>query len=269
MTIPTAYLDHVDASSARRARATYREGLVAPTSGIAPGFTQANMIVLPRDWAFDFLLYAQRNPKPCPVLDVSDPGSPTTLLAPGADLRTDLPLYRIWRDGKLIEETPDATAAWAERDDLVAFLIGCSFTFETPMVEAGIEIRHMTDKSNVPMYLTDRACRPAGRLKGNMVVSMRPIPAARVADAATISGRFPAVHGAPVHIGAPEELGIADLAKPDFGDAVRIEPGEVPVFWACGVTPQAAVMASGVPFAITHAPGYMFITDIPDSAYHA
>ncbi|WP_143150191.1 D-glutamate cyclase family protein, partial [Agrobacterium pusense] len=138
-----------------------------------------------------------------------------------------------------------------------------------PMVEAGIEIRHMTDKSNVPMYLTNRPCRPAGRLKGNMVVSMRPIPASRVADAATISGRFPAVHGSPVHVGAPEEIGITDLAKPDFGDAVRIEPGEVPVFWACGVTPQAAVMASGVPFAITHAPGHMFITDIPDSAYHA
>ncbi|HCV71435.1 MAG TPA: DUF1445 domain-containing protein, partial [Agrobacterium sp.] len=163
MTIPLSFLSHTNADAARTARADYRGGLVAPTSGIAPGFTQANMIVLPRDWAFDFLLYAQRNPKPCPVLDVSDPGSPTTLLAPGADLRTDLPLYRIWRDGKLAEETADATAAWAERDDLVAFLIGCSFTFETPMVEAGIEIRHMTDKSNVPMYLTNRPCRPAGR----------------------------------------------------------------------------------------------------------
>ena len=163
----------------------------------------------------------------------------------------------------------DATEDWAEHPDLVSFLIGCSFTFETPMMEAGIDIRHITDKSNVPMYLTNRACRPAGRLHGNLVVSMRPIQASRVADAATISGRFPAVHGAPVHVGAPEELGIADLGKPEFGDAVRIEPGEVPVFWACGVTPQAAVMASKVPFAITHAPGHMFITDVPDSAYHA
>jgi uncharacterized protein YcsI (UPF0317 family) len=263
------HLRHVDAGPARAARALYRSGTVAPTSGIAPGFTQANMIVLPRDWAFDFLLYAQRNPKACPVLDVSDPGSHATMLAPGADLRRDLPLYRIWRDGKLAEETPDARAAWAEHPDLVSFLIGCSFTFETPMAEAGIEIRHITDGSNVPMYLTDRPCRPAGRLHGNLVVSMRPIPAGRVADAATISGRFPAVHGAPVHVGAPEELGIRDLQRPEFGDAVRIEPGEVPVFWACGVTPQAAVMASGVPFAITHAPGHMFITDIPDSAYHA
>ena len=258
------HLRHVDSTPARLARESYRAGEIAPTSGIAPGFTQANMIVLPRDWAFDFLLYAQRNPKACPVLDVSDPGSHATLLAPGADLRRDVPLYRIWRDGKLAEEVTDATEAWAEHPDLVSFLIGCSFTFETPMVEAGIEIRHITDKSNVPMYLTNRPCRPAGRLHGNMVVSMRPM-----ADAATISGRFPAVHGAPVHVGAPEELGIVDLAKPEFGDPVRIEPGEVPVFWACGVTPQAAVMASGVPFAITHAPGHMFVTDIPDSAYHA
>lgn len=267
--IALEHLRHVDASPARMAREQYRAGSIAPTSGVAPGFTQANMIVLPRDWAFDFLLYAQRNPKACPVLDVSDPGSHATMLAPGADLRTDLPLYRIWRGGKLAEETADARAAWAEHPDLVSFLIGCSFTFETPMLEAGIEIRHITDGSNVPMYLTDRPCRPAGRLHGNLVVSMRPIPASRVADAATISGRFPAVHGAPVHIGAPNEIGIADLDKPEFGDAVRIEPGEVPVFWACGVTPQAAVMASGVPFAITHAPGHMFITDIPDSAYHA
>ena len=262
-------LRHIDATSAQTARERYRAGAIEPTSGVAPGFTQANMIVLPRDWAFDFLLYAQRNPKACPVLDVSDPGSHQTVLAKGADLRRDVPLYRIWRDGKLIEEVTDASDAWAEYPDLVSFLIGCSFTFETPMMDAGIDIRHITDKSNVPMYLTNRACRPAGRLHGNLVVSMRPIPAGRVADAATISGRFPAVHGAPVHVGAPEELGITDLGKPEFGDAVRIEPGEVPVFWACGVTPQAAVMASNVPFAITHAPGHMFITDIPDSAYHA
>lgn len=262
------HLRHVNVEAARTARERYRADTIEPTSGIASGFTQANMIVLPRDWAFDFLLYAQCNPKACPVLDVSDPGSHATLLAPGADLRKDLPLYRIWRDGKLAEETADATVTWGEHPDLVSFLIGCSFTFETPMVEAGIEIGHITDRSNVPMYLTNKACCPAGRLHGNMVVSMRPIRASRVADAATISGRFPAVHGAPVHVGAPQEIGIKDLAKPEFGDPVRIKPGEVPVFWACGVTPQAAAMASGVPFAITHAPGHMF-TDIPDSAYHA
>jgi uncharacterized protein YcsI (UPF0317 family) len=255
-------------AAARAARARYRGGLVAPTAGVAPGMTQANLIVLPRDWAYDFLLYAQRNPKACPVLDVSDPGSHSTILAEGADLRRDVPLYRIWRDGELAAEVPDATEFWAERGDLVSFLIGCSFTFEAALIEAGIEVRHIADNCNVPMYRTSRACRPAGRLHGELVVSMRPIPAARVADAAMISGRFPAVHGSPVHVGDPAQLGIRDLAAPDFGDAVRIEPGEIPVFWACGVTPQAAVMASRPPFAITHSPGYMFITDVPDSAYH-
>lgn len=253
---------------AEAARERYRAGAVEPTAGIAPGITQANMISLPRDWAYDFLLYAQRNPKACPVLDVTDAGSHHTVLAPGADLRTDIPLYRVWRDGTLAEEIPDARAVWAEYPDLVTFLIGCSFTFETPLREAGIDVRHITDGTNVPMYRTNRQCRPAGRLHGEMVVSMRPIPADRVADAATISGRFPSVHGSPVHVGEPGLLGITDLGAPDFGDAVRIEPGEVPVFWACGVTPQAAVMASGVPFAITHSPGHMFITDVPDSSYH-
>ncbi len=246
------------------ARSTFRAGHVAPTAGMAPGFTQCNLIALPRDWAFDFLLFAQRNPRPCPVLDVTEPGKATTLLAPGADLRRDLPLYRIWRDGVMVEETPDASAAWDSQPDLVAFLIGCSFTFETPLQQAGIEVRHITQGCNVPMYLTNRPCRPAGRLQGPMVVSMRPIPADRVAEAAVISGRYPGVHGAPVHVGAPEALGITDLARPDFGDPVEIRPGEVPMFWACGVTPQAALMASRPPFAITHAPGHMFLTDIPD-----
>lgn len=255
-------------AAARAARAAYRGGLVQPTAGVAPGMTQANLIALPRDWAWDFLLYAQRNPKPCPVLDVVEAGGWTTPLAEGADLRSDIPLYRVWRDGRLHEEVRDARALWAGQPDLVSFLIGCSFTFETPLIEAGIDVRHVTDGGNVPMYRTSRACRPAGRLHGELVVSMRPIPAHRVADAVAISGRFPSVHGTPVHVGDPAALGIADLGRPDFGDPVRIEPGEVPVFWACGVTPQAAVMASGVPFAITHAPGHMFITDVPDSAYH-
>jgi uncharacterized protein YcsI (UPF0317 family) len=178
-------------AAARRARESYRGGLVTPTAGIAPGMTQANLIALPREWAYDFLLYAQRNPKACPVLDVSDAGSHATVLAEGADLRTDLPLYRIWRDGKLVEEVSDATQAWAEHDDMVTFLIGCSFTFETALQEAGIEVRHIADGCNVPMYRTHRACRPAGRLQGEMVVSMRPIPAARVAEASAISGRYP------------------------------------------------------------------------------
>ena len=254
--------------AAAAARARHRQGLVSPTAGHAPGLTQCNMICLPRDWAYDFLLFAQRNPQACPVLDVTEPGEWATHLAADADLRTDLPLYRIWRDGQLVEEVSDVRAAWDEHPDLVSFLIGCSFTFEADLLDAGIDVRHISEGRNVPMYRTNRACRPAGRLHGDMVVSMRPIAADRVADAARITSRYPGVHGAPVHVAEPGLLGIADLSRPDFGEAVTIRPGEVPVFWACGVTPQAAVMASGVPFVISHAPGHMFITDVPDSHYH-
>lgn len=259
---------HQTRQSAIAARARYRAGEVAPTAGQAPGLTQANMISLPREWAYDFLLFAQRNPQACPILDVTEPGSYSTVLAEQADLRTDLPLYRVWRDGRLAEEVPDATGFWAQHTDLVTFLIGCSFTFETDLIEAGIDVRHISEGCNVPMFRTNRQCRPAGRLQGEMVVSMRPIPASRVAEAAKITARYPAVHGAPVHVGEPALLGIEDVSQPDFGDAVSIRPGEIPVFWACGVTPQAVVMASRVPFAITHAPGHMFITDVPDSHYH-
>jgi uncharacterized protein YcsI (UPF0317 family) len=247
------------------ARERFRAGTRVPTAGWAPGYAQANMIIVPLGYAYETLLFGQRNPKPCPIIDVTDTGSPHTELAHGADLRTDLPAYRVWRDGELVDEPADITNYWS--DDLVAFLIGCSFTFETPLIAAGIEIRHITTGGNVPMYRTNRPCRPAGRLSGPMVVSMRPIPAERVADAVRISSRYPAVHGAPVHVGDPERLGIKDLDAPDFGEAVEIREGEVPVFWACGVTPQAAIMASRPPFAITHAPGYMFVTDVPDHTY--
>jgi uncharacterized protein YcsI (UPF0317 family) len=213
--------------------------------------------------ATDLRLFARRNPAPCPVLAESP--TPHTTLAPAADLRTDLPGYRIWRDGDCVAEVTDAAEYW--QADLVSFLIGCSFTFEAALVAAGVPVRHLIEGCNVPMYRTDRACRPAGQLSGPLVVSMRPIPARLVARAVEVTGRYPAVHGAPVHTGDPAALGIADLARPDFGDPVPVGPGEVPVFWACGVTPQAAVMASRPPFAISHQPGHMFVTDIPDSAY--
>ncbi|MEV6630184.1 putative hydro-lyase [Actinoplanes sp. NPDC051470] len=248
---------------AAKLRSSFRDGVVRPTAGLAPGLAQANLIAVPREWAYDMLLYGQRNPRPCPVLDVTS--SWTTPLAPGADLRTDLPLYRVWEDGALVASPSDVTPHW--RDDLVAFLIGCSFSFEAALIAAGIEMRHIALGRNVPMYRTNVACRPAGRLHGEMVVSMRPIPAGQVALATTISARFPDVHGAPVHIGDPASLGITDLDSPDFGDAVPVASTEVPVFWACGVTPQVAVMASGVPYAITHAPGHMLITDVPDTRY--
>nr|WP_221203158.1 putative hydro-lyase [Modestobacter versicolor] len=247
------------------ARGRFRAGVAVPSSGWAPGHTQANLVVLPRDWAWDMLLFGQRNPQPVPLLDVTDPGAVGTVLAAGADLRTDLPRYRVWRDGELVDEPTDVAALWT--DDLVAFLIGCSFSFETALLDAGVPVRNIEQGRNVSMYRTDRACRPAGRLSGPLVVSMRPVPAALVATAVQVTARMPQVHGAPVHVGSPADLGIADLDRPDFGDPVELAPGDVPVFWACGVTPQAALMASRPPFAITHAPGHMFVTDVPDAAY--
>lgn len=247
------------------ARAAFRGGAESPTAGWAPGYTQANLAVVPRDWAYDLLLFAQRNPKSCPVLDVTDEGATASALAPEADLRTDLPRYRVWRDGELVDEPTEVASWW--RDDLVALLIGCSFTFETGLIGAGIPLRHVEQRRNVAMYVTDGTCRPAGRLHGPVVVSMRPIPGSQVADAIQVTARMPAVHGAPLHVGAPESLGITDLDRPDFGDPVDIRAGEVPVFWACGVTPQTALMASRPPFAITHAPGYLFVSDVSDAVY--
>jgi uncharacterized protein YcsI (UPF0317 family) len=234
-----------------------------PTAGMAPGYAQANLVILPKADAFDFLLLAQRNPKPIPLLEVLEAGDPEPKLTSlGADLRTDLPRYRVYRDGEFVEGRPEIAGLW--RDDLVSFLIGCSFTFEKPLLDAGLPIRHIECGCNVPMYRTNRPVVPAGRFSGPTVVSMRPIPAHLVPKAVTVTARYPAVHGAPIHIGEPEALGIKDINKPDYGDAVPIRPGEVPVFWACGVTPQAVAVQSRPSFMITHAPGHMFITNMLD-----
>lgn len=262
MTAPTA---NPAATVPSDARASFRGGYCSPTAGWSNGYAQANLIAVPRDWAYDILLFCQRNPKPCPLLDVTDPGASSTPLAEGCDLRADLPRYRVWRDGVLAEEPANACDYW--RDDLVCFLIGCSFTFEGALSEAGVPLRHVEAQRNVPMYVTNRLCRPAGRVRGHLVVSMRPIPPGLVSTAVTVTSAMPAVHGAPVHIGDPEGLGIHDLRSPDFGDPPQFGPNDLPVFWACGVTPQAAVVASKLPLAITHAPGHMLITDIPDRQY--
>jgi uncharacterized protein YcsI (UPF0317 family) len=233
---------------------------------MAPGFVQANLVVLPRESAFDFLLFTQRNPKPCPLLEVVEAGSAEPrVMAAGADLRTDLPRYRLYRDGALVDEPIDLTPFW--NDDLVSFLIGCSFTFESALIEAGLPVRHVEQGTNVPMYVTSLPTVPAGAFHGPTVVSMRPIPVGQVVRAVQVTSRFPAVHGAPIHIGDPAAIGIRDVAKPDLGDPVEIRAGEVPVFWACGVTPQAVAMASKPRLMLTHAPGHMFITDRRDAEY--
>lgn len=247
-------------------RALIRDGQWRrPTAGLCRGYVQANLVVLPQELAYDFLLFCQRNPKPCPLLEVTDTGSyEPRLTTPGADLRRDLPRYRIYRDGKLTAEVPDIVELW--RDDLVAFLLGCSFTFEAALLQAGVPVRHLEEGKNVPMYMTNVPSTPAGVFQGPLVVSMRPIPPKLVPKAVQVTSRFPAVHGAPIHVGDPEAIGIEDLSRPDFGDPVTIHEGEIPVFWACGVTPQAVALETKPPFMITHSPGHMFITDLKDEA---
>ena len=243
-------------------RAAIRAGeLDGPTAALAPGFAQANLVVLPEADAFDFLRFCIANPRPCPVLEVLEPGTVEPVqTAPGADLRTDLPRYRVYQRGRLVAEP--SVVEW--REDLVAFLIGCSFTFERALLAGGLPVRHIEQGVNVPMYRTSVACRPAGRFAGPLVVSMRPMTSAQAARATEITAPFTSAHGAPVHIGDPAALGITALDAPDYGDAVEVRDGEVPVFWACGVTPQAVAQASKPELMITHAPGHMFVTDLDE-----
>lgn len=234
---------------------------IQPTSGLCPGYAQANLIILPKDEAYDFLLFTQRNPKACPVLEVTDVGSRMTqFVAKDCDIAKDFPKYCIYKDGVMTEEVTDISHIW--RDDFVAFVIGCSFSFESEMIEAGIEIRHNTLGCNVPMYITNIDCVPAGKFSGKMVVSMRPIPYNQLVKAVTVTATLPKVHGSPIHIGDPSVIGIQDVNQPNFGDAVTIGPGEVPVFWPCGVTPQSVVMNVKPKLAITHSPGHMLVTDV-------
>jgi len=231
-----------------------------PTAGMCAGYAQANLVVLPREYVEDFKAYAAANPAPCPILEVVE-GSPLThAMGEGGNIMTDIPEYYIYRDGVLTEKVADASAYWQE--GYVGFLIGCSFSFEEALIRAGIEVRHIAQGRNVPMYKTSIQTEPAGPFRGPMVCSMRPMTPEDAAKAAEITGRMPNVHGAPVQIGDPAAIGIADVMRPDYGDAVDIYPGEVPVFWPCGVTPQAAVENAKPPVVITHSPGHMFITDI-------
>ena len=248
------------------ARRHFRRGdYTGFTHGFAPGFVQGNLAILPQALASDFLRFCQLNPKPCPLIGMSPaPGDPSIPeLGRDLDIRTDVPLYRVWRKGELIAEVTDIRELW--RDDLVAFVIGCSFSFEEALLEDGLELRHQACGVNVPMYRTSIACQPSGPFQGPMVVSMRPFKPADAIRAIQITSRFPAVHGAPVHIGLPELIGISDLARPDYGDAVEVRADELPVFWACGVTPQAVIAAIAPELAITHAPGAMLVTDVRNS----
>jgi uncharacterized protein YcsI (UPF0317 family) len=249
-------------SPARTARLAIRAGRHAGhTSGLAPGYVQGNLCILPLVYATEFAAFCQRNPKPCPLIGMSAPGDPRLpTLAEDLDIRTDVPRYRVFRDGKLSDEPADITDLWG--DDLVTFVLGCSFSFEEALIEAGIRLRHVERGENVAMYKTNVDTVPAGRFGGKLVVSMRPLTPADAIRAIQITSRFPNVHGAPVHIGLPESIGIDDIEKPFAGDPPRLRAGELPVFWACGVTPQVAVEQARPPLCITHKPGCMVITDL-------
>jgi uncharacterized protein YcsI (UPF0317 family) len=255
-------------ADSREARGIIRTGeYTGHTAGIAPDFVQGNLCILPREAAQEFAAFCQRNPKPCPVIGMGSPGDPALPDLGHIDIRTDIPRYRVFKDGQLVDEPTDIRKYWS--DDLVTFIIGCSFSFELPMLQEGIHLQHVARNTTVPMYRTSIDCVPAGRFKGKMVVSMRPLSPADAIRAVQITSRFPAVHGAPVHLGLPEAIGITDIMRPDFGDPPEVSAGQLPVFWGCGVTPQVAIEAARPSICITHKPGSMLITDKKNSALAA
>ncbi len=246
----------------KKIRALIRKGKWdRPTAGLAMGYAQANLVILPQKYAFDFLLFCQRNPKPCPLLEVLEPGEfRTKFLSSEADIRTDIPMYNIYSKGKLQRAAKEIKNLW--KADWVTFLLGCSFSFEEAMLRSKVPVRHIEENKNVPMFITNIPCKSAGVFNGPMVVTMRPIPLEKVARSVQITSRYVSVHGAPIHIGDPAAIGIKNLRKPEFGDPVTVKSGEIPVFWACGVTPQAVVMKAKPDLCITHVPGHMFISDV-------
>jgi len=254
-----------DRSDPRAVRLAARSGAFAGvTAGLAPGYVQGNVCILPRAFAGDFRAYCERNPKPCPLIGVSGPGDPRLPeLGKDLDIRSDVPRYRVFRDGKLEREVTDVRDLWT--DHMVAFAIGCSFSFEEALIAEGVPLRYVAEGKNVAMYLTNIETEPAGPFRGPMAVSMRPLSPANAERAVEITSRYPRAHGAPVHIGDPSKIGIADIGHPFAGDRIEVKPGELPVFWACGITPQAAVLAAKPPLCITHAPGHMLVTDVRNS----
>lgn len=235
------------------------------TSGVCSDYVQANLAIVPKEYAFEFLLFANRNRKSCPIIDVLEAGEFESELAPGSDIRTDIPKYFLYRNGQLTEQVIDLRGVW--QDEFVSFLIGCSFTFESELLKEKIPLKHIAANKNVAMYITNIATKPAGPFRGPVVVSMRPLKNELVQKAIEITTRFPDMHGAPLHVGNPSAIGIHDISRPDFGDYVEIEEGETPVFWACGVTPQSIAIYSKLPSVITHAPGHMFVTDVTNGEF--
>lgn len=256
---------HTPRMTPGEARSAARAGrLKGPTSGLADGCVQGNVVILPAPISSDFLRFCQLNPKPCPVLGVSDPGDPALpMLGEGIDIRTDVPRYRVFQDGRCVDEPYDLARWW--RDDLVTFVLGCSHSFEEALLQGGLRLKHVEQGTAVPMFRTSMQTKPAGPFRGPLVVSMRPYRPADAIRAVQITSRFPSVHGAPVHLADPQAIGVRDVSRPDFGSPVPLDEGEIPVFWACGVTPQAVIEEAKVPFCITHYPGSMLVTDLKNA----
>lgn len=266
MSVPQSSERDLSRLSSSEIRARIRAGQHdAHTAGLASGKLQCNLAILPEDYALDFLRFCQRNPKPCPLVGVGDTGNPMLpTLGQDIDIRTDVPRYRVFRDGEFVDEVNDISSLWSDR--LVTVALGCSFTFENALIRANIPVRHIEMGRNVPMFRTNIALLSAGPFEGNMVVTMRPLREDQIEQARAISAKYPQAHGAPIAMGDPSSIGISDLSQPDYGDPVEVRPGEVPVYWACGVTPQNVLRAAKLPLCITHAPGHMLITDVPEDA---
>lgn len=249
--------------NASKLRQEIRSGnWIGQTSGAASGYVQANMVMLPKENAFEFLLFCNRNPKPCPILDVLEPGRFSPTIAKDADVRTDLPKYSIYRNGVLESEVNDVSDMFGE--DTVTFLLGCSFSFEKALMAAHVPVRNIEEGKNVSMYITNKDCRSAGDFSSKLVVSMRPMTPEQAVRAVQITTRYHITHGAPIHMGSPDQIGVFDLSRPDYGDPVTIMEGEIPVFWACGVTSTLAALSIKSPLVITHSPGHMFVSDLLD-----
>lgn len=260
MKIDRNYCDNLRSEAAAFRQHVRRGEFVTHTAGIVPGVVQVNLCILPADWAAEFLRFCRVNPKACPVLAVSDAGDPMLPeLGHDIDVRTDLPMYRIFNDGVVTEEVTDISEHW--RSDLVTFAIGCSFSFEEALMTSGVPLRHIEQGTDIAMFRSNIETVPVGRFSGNVVVNLRPLVPMDAIRAIQITSRYPGVHGAPLHLGDPTQIGIHDLDKPDYGDVVKVKDGEVPVFWACGVTPQSIVEKSKPPFCITHKASHMLVTD--------
>src|SRR2546422_4396935 len=235
------------------------------TAGLAPGYVQGNVCILSREYAEEFVLFCERNPKPCPLLAASQPGEaqlPT--LGEDLDIRTDVPRYRVFRDGEPVADVGDIRALW--REDLVAFVLGCSFSFEQALLEAGLRLRYVEEGKNGPMCRPSIDTAPAGRLSGQPGACNRPSQPADAIRAIEITSRYPRVHGAPGHVGRPDLIGIEDLARPWAGDPTEVREDELPLFWACGITPQSVVLEARPSLCITHAPGHMLVTDLMNAS---